>query len=66
MTPEEIHTRIAAINPGDPETAHSEEGDIHYDALTAIADDESAPQHVRNLALASMATVELDFPRWCA
>jgi hypothetical protein len=65
MTVAEINERVQQIKDkaSDPETAHSAEDQLHDDVLQAIADGADNP---RELAAAALATLKIEFPRWCA
>ena len=66
MEIEEVKRRVAEIAScsGDPEAAHSMEDDLHRDVLRVIAD--RSCKDPAAFAKAALATLALDFPRWCA
>lgn len=49
---------------GDPEGAHSYEDQLAWDVLRTIAEGLSADP--ASICRASLASRDLDFPRWCA
>ncbi|MGW5877847.1 hypothetical protein ACWFMI_15025 [Nocardiopsis terrae] len=63
MTPQQVRSRVAAIDPADEDAAHAAEDLIWQDTLAAIAAGAHKP---RQLAKEALATALLDFPRYCA
>jgi hypothetical protein len=66
MTLRRVQTLVAHVArmAGDDELAHGAEDNLHHRVLRAIADGKcDDPQAC---AAAALATLQLDFARWCA
>lgn len=68
MTVDEVRARVedirdAAMNLRDDEAAHLREDDLWRDVLRAVADGAADPA---GLARAALATLDLEFGRYCA
>lgn len=66
LTVEQIQERvkqIGEVGDWDDEAGHGAEDDLWRDTLRAIAEGAANPAE---LAMAALATQELDFARWCS
>lgn len=67
MNIEAVEQRVAEIiaKADDDEVAHSLEDDLHQDVLASIGLRSADPES-KALALAALATLDIQFSRWCA
>jgi hypothetical protein len=68
MTVDDVKKRLKALeaNRGDPESAHSDEDDLHQDVLRAISLGQCQTDPPEDVAAEALKSLDIPFSRWYA